>query len=211
MEITGIREYDRRRKRIELDGGEQSFLLYLGELRRLRLSEGDILTEERWERIREEILKPRARKRVLAYLKTGDKSSAEVRTKLKQGLYPEEVIEDALSFLAQYKLLDDIRYAENYIEELRGKKSKREIEAKLYAKGLSGSMVRELLSEGLEEEDEYAACWRALRQKLGRQLSGELTTEERKKLYGFLMRKGFSYDAVEHCLRELSEERPLDH
>lgn len=167
MVISEIRDYDKKRKEIVLSDGAQRFLLYNGEYRGLRLSEGQELTEAEYRNIIETVLKPRARKRALYYLKDSDKTRAQLAAKLKQGLYPEEVIEDTLSFLEGHRFLDDRRFAESYIEELKGKKSGREMLLKLRERGVPQSLAKELVSELTEAEDEYAACLKALSGKLG--------------------------------------------
>ncbi|MDO4265031.1 MAG: regulatory protein RecX [Eubacteriales bacterium] len=201
MLISGIREFDKKRKKIILDEGAESFLLYNGELRTLALREGEELSGAQREKIFEEILKPRAKKKVLYYLKDSDKTSAQIRLKLKQGGYPQEIIEDALAFLERHRFVDDKRYAETYTGELKGKKSRREIIAKLKERGISGSDIQEAL-ENLNPEDEYAACEKALRGRLGRKRT-ELSDPDRQKAYAFLARKGYSYDAIEHAFHAL--------
>ena len=202
MLITEIRDYDKKRKKIVLDDGEESFLLYNGELRALSLREGCELSEEQREKIMEEILKPRAKKKVLYYLKDSDKTSAQIRLKLRQGLYPQEAIDAAMAFLEQHRFVDDRRYAENYTEELKGKKSRREIIAKLKERGISAGDIQEVLQAGISAEDEYAACEKALQGKLGRHRS-ELSDAEKQKAYAFLARKGYAHDAIEHAFRAL--------
>lgn len=206
MLISEIKEYDKKRKKIVLEDSAESFLLYDGELRALSLKEGDELSDLQRQKIIEEILKPRAKKKVLYYLKDSDKTSAQIRLKLRQGLYPPEVIDDALSFLERHRFVDDRRYAETYAEELKGKKSRREIIAKLKERGISGSDIQEVL-ENLEPEDEYAACEKALRGRLGRK-ARELNDAEKQKAYAFLARKGYAFDAIEHAFRALVPDDP---
>lgn len=210
MWITQIKDYDKKRREVILDDGALHFLLYAGELRAKHLKAETELSEEAYRSIVEEILKPRARKRVLYYLKDSDKTRAQVLTKLRQGMYPQEVIDDALQFLEAHRFVDDRRYAENYIEELKGKKSRREIAAKLYARGISGAQAREIMEEALGAEDEYEACRKALSGKLGRKASigeeGELPPDEKRRAYAFLARKGFSGDAIEYSFRHLKED-----
>ena len=209
MWITQIKDYDKKRREVILDDGALHFLLYPGELRARGLKAETELSGEAYRSIVEEILKPRARKRVLYCLKDSDKTRAQILTKLRQGMYPQEVIDDALQFLEAHHFVDDRRYAENYVEELKGKKSRREIAAKLYARGISGAQAREVMEEALGAEDEYAACRKALLGKLGRsaaQAKQELPPDEKRRAYAFLARKGFSGDAIEYSFRHLDEE-----
>ena len=158
------------------------------------------ISEETWQKIREEILLPRAKKRVLFYLKNGDKSEFQMRRKLREGLYPEEIIDEVLVFLRKYRLADDSRYAENCIRQMEGTRSRREIEAKLSAKGLKGETVKQLLSE-IPQEEEYAAAEKALAKHF---------TGDRRRDYAYLARKGFSGDAVQHAMNQMNYEQQED-
>ena len=193
--ITGIENYDNKRIKVTLDYGEVTFLLYKGEIRSLKLEPGSELSDSGYEKIIEEILLPRAKKRVLYFMKNADKTRTRIKQKLKEGFYPEAVIDKTMEFLNKYGFANDENYAERYVEELKGRCSKREIEAKLYAKGIDKELIREVSSE-LCDEDEYEAAARALSKKYPR----GMTAEDRNKAYGFLARKGFSYDSVEHAI-----------
>lgn len=199
--IIKLENFDNKRTKVTLDYSEVTFLLYKAECRSLRLSEGDELSDEAFKHIYDEILLPRAKKRVLYYMKNADKTRRQIRQKLKEGLYPEEIIEKTMEFLDKYGFADDERYAENYIEELKGTRSRREIEAKLLSRGLKGQLIKESLG-AVTAEDEYEAAVRAL----SKRYSGGIAAEDRNKAYGFLARKGFSYDSIEHAMNMLKAE-----
>ena len=199
--ITKLENFDNKRTKVTLDYSEVTFLLYKAECRSLRLSEGDELSDEAFKHIYDEILLPRAKKRVLYYMKNADKTRHQIRQKLKEGLYPEEIIEKTMEFLDKYGFADDERYAENYIEELKGTRSRREIEAKLLSRGLKGQLIKESLG-AVTAEDEYEAAVRAL----SKRYSGGIAAEDKNKAYGFLARKGFSYDSIEHAMNMLKAE-----
>lgn len=199
--ITKLENFDNKRTKVTLDYSEVTFLLYKAECRSLRLSEGDGLSDEAFKHIYDEILLPRAKKRVLYYMKNADKTRHQIGQKLREGLYPEEIIEKTMEFLDKYGFADDERYAENYIEELKGTRSRREIEAKLLSRGLKGQLIKESLV-AVTAEDEYEAAVRAL----SKRYSGGIAAEDRNKAYGFLARKGFSYDSIEHAMNMLKAE-----
>ena len=185
----------------------------------------ETLSDEEYAAIRDEILIPRAKKRVLYYMKNADKTRGQILKKLKEGFYPDEVIDAVMEFLDHYGFANDQTYAESYIEQLRGSYSRREIEAKLMQRGLKPQDVR-LSLEALTEEDELSACRKALRKKYpGRPAGAEdpegfdeaeggltqedpdysdnnggLSPEERQKAYAYLARKGFSSAAIREAL-----------
>lgn len=200
--VSEVTAYDKKRWKVTLDEGAVAFLLYRGEMKQAGLevpreaaASPAVLTEEQFRNIQEIILLPRAKKRALYYLKNGDKTEYQIRKKLAEGLYPEEIIAQVLDFLRHYRLADDDRYTENYVNQLKSGKSRREIEAKLYARGLKGEAVREAL-EQLSKEDEYEACEKAL----SKRHSGD-----RKKDYAYLARRGFSHEAIQHAFRSAGE------
>ncbi|MCR5161337.1 MAG: recombination regulator RecX [Lachnospiraceae bacterium] len=222
--ITEVRQYDNKRNKVTLDNGEVTFLLYKGECRRFHLTPGTAagagqtgamagrgeagpgasapeLSDADLRSILDEILLPRAKKRVLYYLKNADKTRDQIRRKLKEGWYPESVIEQTFQFLDKYGFADDTRYAEELIGELKGRKSAREIEQKLFQKGIRGDAVREQLGE-LTQEDEYTACEKALKKKY----PAGIKKEDRNRAYAFLARRGFAYDAIEHAFRALGAD-----
>ena len=212
--ITEITSFDNKRNKVTLDYGEVTFLLYKGECRRLGISVQDTdtdntdskqsleLSEEVYRSIMDEILLPRAKKRVLYYLKSADKTREQIRRKLKEGYYPDEIIEETFRFLDRYGFADDDRYAEQYTEELRGNKSRKEIALKLKERGISREKAADIIA-GLCDEDEYNACAKALKKKYMHGIGG--SREDRQKAYAYLARRGFSYDAIEHAMLNLHE------
>ena len=193
--VSGISEYDKKRWKVTLDEGAVTFLLYKGEKR--LLGDGAEITEETFRKIVDDVLLPRAKKRALYFLKNADKTEYQIRRKLADGFYPGEVIEKVMEFLKHYDFADDVRYAENFIEAKAPSSSKRELEAKLYQKGLKGDTVKEMLA-GISAEDEYAACEKALRKKY---------TGDSRKDFAYLARKGYPFDAIEHAMNVLREEK----
>ena len=212
--ITEITSFDNKRNKVTLDYGEVTFLLYKGECRRLGINVQDTdkdntdskqsleLSEEVYRSIMDEILLPRAKKRVLYYLKSADKTREQIRRKLKEGYYPDEVIEETFEFLDRYGFADDDRYAEQYTEKLRGNKSRKEIALKLKERGISREKAADIIA-GLCDEDEYNACAKALKKKYTYGIGS--SREDRQKAYAYLARRGFSYDAIEHAMLNLHE------
>ena len=203
MTISAITDFDKKRKKISLDDGRLIFLLYKGECAKLRLREGEELKEEELERIYEDILKPRVKKRALYYLKASDKTEKEVRKKLRESLYPEELIDYALDFLRAHDFINDSRYAENFAEEKRGRASKREILQKLRMKGVAREEI-ERIAESISDEDEYDICRKILEKYTrGRDIKDY---KERARAWRYLASKGYSHEAIENALCAMEEE-----
>jgi regulatory protein len=73
-------------------------------------------------------------------LKSREYTTEELCRKLKQGFYPESVIEQALEYVAAFGYVDDLRYAVSYLQSYEGSKSIRRMQQDLQKKGISSSV-----------------------------------------------------------------------
>lgn len=154
----------------------------------------------------EEKLLQRCKERSL-YLLTGQaKTERRLREKLaKSAHYTEEIIEKTLSFLKEYGYLDDYRYAVTYLQENAGKRSLRDMKAKLFLRGVEADAlaraVEDFRESGREEEeDPEREALRVWVEKKSRTL--DLTDrKDRERLFASLMRKGFSYSMIREVLQ----------
>ena len=202
MKIVSITELNHKKSKITLQDGTV-FALYKGEIRRLHLSEGMELVQEQVEEIYHEILRKRIKERALYLLKAADKTEYEIRTKLRQAFYPEELIDYAVDFLKQYRYIDDQRYAQNYINLYAERRSRRNISQKLMQKGISRELVNEILDERENELGE--SCEKELIYELLRNFR-ETDKKAENRMIGYLLRRGFGMDDVLYCIRHEPEE-----
>ena len=114
MIVTKVEPLSKTKYKIYLNH-QFAFVLYKGELRSYKISDGRELSEEELDEIREKILLKRAKKRAMHLLEDMDRSEAGLREKLKAGLYPEDLIEAAVTYVKSFGYLNDVRYAENFI------------------------------------------------------------------------------------------------
>ena len=186
MQIIRIEELDRKRIRVTFEGGCE-FALYKGEGKRYGLQEGRELAEDQFLEIRGEILIKRARLRAMHLLEKMDRTEEQLRMKLRQGYYPQDVIEDALDYVKGYHYVDDLRYAQNYVRR---------------HKGVSKDLAAQALEEecGRENEHEQILQWVRKRNYSSR----EADLKEKQKMYQFLMRKGFCPNEILHVLDHLT-------
>ncbi len=135
MKVTQMTEISKSRVRISTDE-EFTFALYKGEIRRFHIREGEDIEETVLDTIREELLPKRAKLRAMNLLKNRDYTAKQLRDKLKEGGYPEETIEEALSYVESYHYTDDLRYAVNFIRNHAEGRSHRRIEQDLLTRGI---------------------------------------------------------------------------
>ncbi|MFW5649951.1 MAG: regulatory protein RecX [Acetivibrio ethanolgignens] len=173
------------------------FLLYTGDIGRYHLEENMELSQELFSRIMEETLYRRARQKALAVLKRADQSESELRRKLKQSEYPEEIIEKTIAYVYSYHYLNDERYAKNYIRYKSDTKSRRQIVNELRQKGVSKEVVDTVLEETAGDDTE--AIRRAIRKKTSDVEA--LEYEQKQKLAAYLYRKGFMEEDIRRELK----------
>lgn len=200
MLVTQISEVSKSRSRIYLDG-QFAFILYKGELRQFQIKEGQELTEECYRQIMTQILPKRAKLRSMNLLQSRDYTRKQLEDKLKQGEYPQECIEEALSYVESYGYIDDRRYAGDYIEYHIQTKSRMRIETDLMRKGISKEVIRQAFEDlgNLGVVQDEAALIRDLLNKK-KYCADTATRQEQQKMYGFLYRKGFSPEVIVRAL-----------
>ena len=130
-------------------------------------------------------------------LKTKEYTTSQLRTKLKQGLYPDPIIEDALSYVASFHYTDDLRYAVDYITSHEDTRSHHRIDQDLQQKGIPQDILRQAWQQweangGHQDEQQMI---RMLLEKKHYNASAA-TYKERQRIYAFLLRKGYSSSVI---------------
>lgn len=217
MVVTAVEEYTKNKYKIYLNDAF-AFVLYKGDLRNYDIVPGRELTEEELTEIYEEVLVKRAKLRAMHLLQSRDYTEETMRRKLKDGLYPQEVIDAAVSYVEQYHYIDDKRYTMSFIEAHAQSLTNRQISEKLRQKGVSAELITACLAEyeaefasgsdpdaGSDAQSREAAL-------LYKQMSARLKRIEdpatldyaaRQKLFASFYRKGFSLSLIERVYEEL--------
>ena len=197
MLITQISEVDKKRMMIHTEEGV-SFVLYKGEIRRFALQEGEEIASEVYEEIRTDILIKRARKRAMFLLEKMDRTESQLRNKLRQGFYGEDLIDDAIAYVKKYHYIDDNRYAQTYVRYQKERKSKRQIKMDLMQKGVEREIIEQAIEAEYEPESEQELILKWIEKR--KYKIGESDIKEKQKMYQFLMRKGFRSEDILHVL-----------
>lgn len=198
MIVTKIEAVTKTKYKIDIDE-EFAFVLYKGELSQYRISEQKEITEELYQKIKKEVILKRAKLRAMHLLTDMARTEAGLRQKLRQNLYPEDIVEEALTYVKSFGYLDDYRYAENFIISKKERRSRKEIYAKLCEKGVPRNLI-DLAFENCYEEGEREAIRQLIRKK---NIDIEHATEQDiNKLYGYLARKGFRYEDIRHVTQK---------
>jgi regulatory protein len=142
--------------------------------------------------------------RLIAYR---DRTVHELRTRLADKGFAPEAIERALERLKRLGYLDDAAYCERTITETLASRpaGPRWITDRLRLKGVHPEVIREVLARAYPDElSEQMAC-RVAAKRLSR-YRGDEPQARRRKLAGYLSRRGFDYDDVQKALRRVLGE-----
>ena len=197
MIVTKVEPTTRSRSRIYVDE-RRWCMLYDKELFRYSLQEGQPISDSVYAEIMQEVLTKRAKRRVLYLLRSMDRTEQQLRQKLKEGDYPEEIIDTAIAYVQKLHYQDDRRYASGYVEYRKKNRSRLQLKQELYRKGIAADMTKEILEEYSTEEERDAIRGWICRKGYN---PAEATPEAQRKMYGFLMRKGFRMEDVLAAMR----------
>lgn len=198
MYVTEIRKLDSK-KYLVLSDGTPAFALYKSELEKYKVEAGQEIEEEDYATLHA-VLKKRCRERAGYILGKSDKTEQDLRNKLKQGYYPEEIIERIIDDFKSYGYLNDKRYAENYVKYNSMSKSRKRIYNELAYKGVKKEYIDSAFDKFCEEEQsEYESAQSSLILKEFNRKRYDFINEDqalRNKIIASLLRKGFLYDEI---------------
>lgn len=144
----------------------------------------------------------RAKNCAYRYLSYRPRSRAEVERKLVEKHFPREIIHTVLVDLDRLGYVNDPDFARQWARSrvrLRGF-GRRRIEHELTGKGVSGDIISEALDGVFDDSSETDIARREAEKKL--KTLGRFEPEaRRRRLAGFLERKGFSSDIIGTILR----------
>lgn len=196
MVITNIEPCEKGKVKIFFDSTDP-LILYKGEAKKLAWKDQMQLDEGEYRRIYYDIVGKRVIKRAMHLLEKKDRTEEELRKKLVQGDYPEELIENAIAYVKSYHYIDDERYARNFVRFNQERKSAGRLRQDLLARGIAKDVVEIALEE--ENEMEPEELIRQLLEK--KQYDGnQASLQEKQKMYRFLMNRGFQYSEIMHVL-----------
>ena len=205
MRVTDIARQKKRSNRVSifLDG---AFAFGLNDETAFNhgLRTGLELDEDQVARMLEEDQRKRAKDAAFHYLSFRPRTIKEVRDKLREKNYEEEIVQETIVLLKRLGLLDDRDFADRWIaERLRLKpRGRRLLFVELIKKGIARETAEEALSTAFENKDERTLAADLLRKRTARTRTGK-PRQAFRKMRDFLVRKGFDFEVA----REVAEER----
>ena len=202
QKITALRQQKRNHKRVNvyLDG-QYAFALQASTAAPLRVGQG--LTPEEIDRLQKHDAAEIAYDKALHFLSYRPRSRAEVADYLKRRKAQPDTVHTVLERLEHAGLVDDTAFAQYWVENRESfrPRGSRALRHELRQKGVAEGVIAQTV-EGIDETDSaYRAAHRRARQL------GQLDYQAfRRRLGGFLQRRGFGYDVVKETVDRLWRE-----
>lgn len=197
MLVTDLKRIDDKRFCLYLDY-EAFGPLYASDIKRLKLIVGENTDAKKLTQFRKDYFFKRAMDKAIAAIKYSEKCEYDIRQKLQELCYDNEVIETTVEKLKKYKYVDDARYASVYVRSHINRKSRREITYALSAKKISDEWIEEAFEEN-PLPDEREIIMRLIQKKCP---ASELK-DRRDKVIAYLLRKGYPYRLVATCVDDI--------
>ena len=198
-EITGVRE---RRNRVWVSvDGEFWAELDAAVAAESGLREGAEFSPEELGRIRIAAEKPVAMGRALNLLGYRARSEAEIRDRLTRFGYVEGTIEGVVLRLQELGYLDDAEFARMKAREKARRYGPRRVSVELRNSGVGEALAREVVEEEFAGRSEVGEA----RSAAARRYNGRGSDAEARRVYGFLVRRGYSAEVCAQVAREYRE------
>jgi regulatory protein len=198
-EITGVRER-RGRARVFVDG-EFWAEIDAGVAAERGLREGVALSLEELDDARVAGERALAMTRALNFLGYRARSEKEVRDRLRRYGYGEETVEDVVVRLKELGYLDDEDFARLVVREKARRYGPRRVSAELQRSGVDAELARGVVEEEFAGRSEVEQARSAAARRYNRGGSDA----EARRVYGFLVRRGYSAEVCAEVAREYRE------
>ena len=157
--------------------------------------------------------KTRARALNNAYmlLRIRPRSEREVRDRLKLKGYGLSLVDEIVESLKKAGDIDDIKFAALWIESRMHQNPAGDVVLRheLKHKGVEDGIIESALRTKAENYDEYAIAMPMAEERFLR-FSKIDRRKALKRVYDFMLRRGFKYDTIQRILGELTENRHDD-
>lgn len=206
MKIERISRKDEKNISVYFDNGERLILsedtFYSSGLRK-----DDEISDDRFSFFIEQNILYHIKQRALSFLARRFHSERELLIKLKQKSYEERLIRIVLNELKEKSLIDDEVFTNHFIEEKLKKKrwGKNKIRAALFSKGISSSIIEEVLQSFDSEVNQNEVALNLAKNKFENLKLRETDSRKLKqKLISFLLSRGFDYEVSAGAVNKIT-------
>ena len=136
------------------------------------------------------------------------RSISEIKTKMNQKGYEQSSIDNAIKLLEKNGYLNDYAFGKSFIKDKQEfkKAGKNLLKQELYKKGIDRDVVDQLIEETVNEDEEYERALAVAQKKNNIFRASDDLNSKRRKLYGLLGRKGYSFDIISKVINEVLKE-----
>jgi regulatory protein len=167
------------------------------------LKKGDSLTEQQIKKITKEERKKEAKDVALRFLSFRRRTEKQVKEKLQKKGFDENTIKATIDKLREFDLINDLEFATSWVKDRlafkpRGKKL---LKQELWKKGISKDIIEQVTQELCQDEDKSAL---ELLEKIKKRYKDLEPTVARRRMFSFLLRRGFSYETTKKALSQIN-------
>ena len=164
---------------------------------------GDNLTDQQIKKITKEERKKEAKDMALRFLSFRRRTEKQVKEKLQKKGFDEKTIKATIDKLKEFDLINDLEFATSWVKDRlsfkpRGRKL---LKQELYKKGISKETIEQVTEELCQDEDKSAL---ELLEKIKKRYKGLEPKVARRRMFGFLLRRGFSYETTKKALNQVN-------
>ncbi len=202
--ITSV-VYKKRMKKciITFSDGEE-LICFRDLVLKYNLSKGRLVGQAMAEKIIEEQRIYEVKQAAHNYASYKPRTRFQVIKKLKEKGFSDKEIAPAMKFLREFDLLDDEKYAKNFISDFLARKpaGKARVRIELLKRGVGKDIIENALTEYFPDEYAYDMALAAIEKKM-RTLINRPPDKQKSSVISFLQRQGFSWDIIRRATDEI--------
>jgi regulatory protein len=174
---------------------------------RLGLKKGENLTGQDLKQILLQKSENEAKDVALRFLSFRRRTEKEIRLKLQKRDFDEKTIKRTVEKLKEYDLINDLEFATAWVKERLEYKprGKRLLRLELWKKGIKKEIIDQVTGEFCRNEDKSAL---ELLERIKRKYKNLDPQVAKRRMYGYLLRRGFSYETSKSAMKQSSIPLP---
>ena len=208
MKITRIVKKDSRNVAVHLDNNNVIYINYEVFVKS-GLRKNDDIYENQIDSLIKENQRFAVKQRAFRYLGRRLLSENELKVKLKQKKYDENIIDETIEYLKEKEYLNDLEFANVFSSEnIRNKLwGKNKLKAELMRRGINNEIILQVLSEKFPEGNDLNNALELAHKKY--HLLSKRNLEQKKikeKIISFLFSKGYDYEVIKEAVEQIVKE-----
>ncbi|RMD90100.1 MAG: regulatory protein RecX [Calditrichaeota bacterium] len=202
LKITRLETQKKNKNRVSVFVNDEfAFGADLELIRNYGLQEGSLVTRKLVDEILLKDTKKRIKEKAFRYLAGRAHSEKELKTKLAQKGFDAKLIEEVIMELKSKNFIDDESFAFSYVRSrlIHRPAGERLLRQELWQKGIHEEIINRVLQKVFNETPQ-AELAQQLVVKLNRRYQNLEENKKRKRIYEFLIRRGFDWELVKEVV-----------